>query len=178
MCQSKFLSMIMLIGEQHCFDLFCGRGLSSCTSGKSCVCSFSSPKPASTGNLPVLPKAFGPNRSFLSLPLQAKQHFKAMAGSSGSAAETTTVPGYNAGNSGPSEGHRCHYRGAERAAGTEPSPPAHSLHCYQCVSLTPPPCSKDSLVPTEDKSITYGKNTPFLLRCLTVHFSSSLQVTT
>lgn len=49
-----------------------------------------------------------------------------MAGSPGSAAETRTIHGNNAGNSGPPEGHRCHYRGAERAAGTEPSPAAHS----------------------------------------------------
>lgn len=58
----------------------------------------------------------------------------------------------------------------------EPSQTAHSLHC--CVSLKKPPYSMDCLVPTEDKSISYRKNTPFLLRCLTVHFSSLLQITT
>lgn len=58
-----------------------------------------------------------------------------MAGSPGSAAETRTIPGNHAGNAGPPEGHRCHYRGAERAAGTEPSPAAQPAVLPVCAPM-------------------------------------------
>lgn len=77
-----------------------------------------------------------------------------MAGSSRSAAKTTTLPEYNAGDSGPSEGHWCYYRRAEGAAGTDPSPTAHNWHRYQCV-----PLKKKNCIP----GATVDYNTHFLV---------------